>query len=527
MFQPVFPTAMRCIILAAALLLGLAASPLLAQNNGVQNNGTPAEAGQSVSVSIGRSQLIRAPWPVNRVSVAEPAIADLQVVSPTEVLVMGKTVGSTDLILWSEDGQSLQMSVRVDANLAEFKEDLRTLFPTADLDVSYRQGAVVVRGTLRRLDEVAQLNDFLEMTEVKYLNLTTVAGVQQVLLNVRVAEASRTAVRAMGVNFFHAGDDFFGGSLVGGNANAINIGAPEGAGVGSVPFSFNADTAMGSAVTLFGGFPSADLQIFIEALTENQYMRTLAEPNLVALSGETASFLAGGEFPIPVVQGTGGGTSLTVEYKEFGVRLSFLPTVLGDGSIRLHVAPEVSDITNVGAVVIEGFSIPAIATRRAQTTLEMKSGQTFAMAGLLNHTVRSRAEKVPALGELPILGALFRSVRYEQGDTELIVLVTATLVEPMSPAGALPVPGEAHRTPSNWELFVDGRLESDVPPKVAPADAQWLKEVGLDRLQGPGAWVSYGDRSVPTRPEPRPRPAATEDEASQPSEASEDASAQE
>jgi pilus assembly protein CpaC len=315
-----------------------------------------------------------------------------------------------------------------------------------------------------------------------------------VQIQVRVAEASRTAMRSLGINAYVGGTEFLGGSTIGGNPHRIDIGAPEGAdATGGLPFLFNQATHVASASTLFAGFPSADFQLFIDALVDNQYMRVLAEPTLVALSGEQASFLAGGEFPIPVVQGsTGTGqSSITIEFKEFGVRLAFRPTVLGDGTIRLKVAPEVSTLSDEGSVEIEGFSVPSLQTRRAETTIEMKSGQTFALAGLIDSQTRAVANKVPGAGEIPIIGALFRSVRYQQEDTELVVLATVSLVEPLSVARPRPLPGDLHDAPSDWELYAGGHIEGRTPGKISPAGADWLRRKGLDRLQGPGAWAPY------------------------------------
>jgi Flp pilus assembly secretin CpaC len=287
-----------------------------------------------------------------------------------------------------------------------------------------------------------------------------------------------------------------GVSTTGASNNSINIGVPEGTTAGDVtPFVFHSDVAAGQATTLFAGFPRADLEFFLEALIENKAMRLLANPTLVALSGEQASFLVGGEYPIPVVQGTGGGAAggnaVTIQYKEYGVRLAFQPTVLGNGSIRLHAIPEVSSLSTSGAVTISGFTVPALLTRRSETTLELKNGQSFAMAGLLQHENQANNARIPGLGDLPILGPLFRSVRYQKKETELVVLVTASLVEPMSLASTPPLPGFAHSEPNDWELYIEGRIESKKPVKIDPDHARFLKRMGLDRLVGPGAWDSY------------------------------------
>jgi pilus assembly protein CpaC len=368
---------------------------------------------------------------------------------------------------------------------------------------------LVIAGTLSRAEQAEMLHRFLNVYGVKYVDMTSLAGVQQVQIKVMVAEANRTAIRALGINVLVGGSSAAGASLIGPDGggpigfNSSNITSGPGASLTSV---------LNPAVTLFGAVPSARLAVAVQALAENQYARILAEPSLTATSGQEASFLAGGEFPIPIVQGGGGNssnTSVTIEYKEFGVRLRFRPTVLGDGMIRLHVAPEVSELsTGPGSVTISGFNIPAINTRRAETTLDVGSGQSFAMAGLLNHTVAARASRVPGLGDLPVVGALFRSVRYQAGDTELVVLVTPALVEPVSLANQPLLPGMLHVAPSDWDLYANGQIDGKIPPKVAPVDAEYLQGTGLSRLRGPGAWASYDAPPSPSMAPMQPAPAA-------------------
>lgn len=477
--------------------------------------GLQVDAPGTIHLAIGRSKIIKAPWAVKRVSVAEPKTADIQVASLNHVVVMGKAVGATDVMLFNEDGDVARTRVSVDVDINSLKADLKKLFPTATLDAIQTTDVLIITGTLRHADQAKQVRDFLDSTGIKYLNMTKVAGVHQVMLKVRVAEASRTAIRQLGVNAVSTGSDAFGASTIGGNANNIDIGVPAGSlATKSLPFTFNSPTSVSSAVTLFGGFPDMDLQFFLSALEDNQYMRVLAEPTLIAMSGEEASFLAGGEFPIPIVQGGGssGGTSISVEFKEFGVRLRFRPTVMGDGAIRLVVAPEVSDLSDVGAVVIDNFRIPAVVTRKAQTTLQMKSGQTFAMAGLIDRNTTARVQQVPALGDVPVLGSLFRSVRYEEGETELVVLVSVELVEPLSTTDRRPLPGMLHRRPDDWSLYLNGQIEGRARAVSAP-NAKWMKEKGLANLKGPGAWASHDQPRVPlmevkaieekSQPEPR------------------------
>ncbi len=306
------------------------------------------------------------------------------------------------------------------------------------------------------------------------------------------------AIRNLGINAFQVDNSIFAASLIGssigGALNPVNIGIPENVlALQDLPFTFTQTVNVSPLVSVLAGFPNSDLEFFVQALAENQYLRILAEPNLVALSGEEASFLAGGEFPIPIVQGTttGGGTTITVEYKEFGVNLRFQPTVLGDDRIRLNVAPEVSDLSDVGAVEIQGFRIPAILTRRSETTLELDSGQTFAMAGLLNYSVSARKSRVPLFGDLPIIGQLFRSTSYQSGESELIILVTAKLVEPLTGAENVPLPGHKDAEPNNWEYFVGGLLEGHHKKVGETADTEAPPPESLGELKGPGGWANH------------------------------------
>ncbi len=495
---------------AAAVLLVQIAAP----GQGAKSP-QPAKAGQGKDITIyqGSSQVVRSPWPVKRVAVTDPKIADVRVLSPRQVLLQGKAIGSTDLVLWSDKEEIWRARVHVEIDLARIRAELRKLFPDTTLDVKQSREVLVVTGSLSRVEQVQQLRKLLEAYQVKYVDMTDLAGVQQVLLKVRIAEVSRRAIRALGINALKTDNDFFGASTIGASAggaiNPIHIGPAAGsAAAHGLPFTFTNDVNVSSSVTLFGGFQQINLELFIQALAENQYLRILAEPNLVALSGQDASFLAGGEFPIPVVQGTtAGGSSVTIEYRQYGVQLKFRPTVLGNGTIRLYVAPTVSEMSDTGAVEIQGFSIPSIVTRQVETTLELKSHQTFAMAGLISRTTTARVSRVPGLGDLPVLGALFRSVRYTSGETELVVLVTASLVEPLSLKDLPPSPGMFHIQPNDWELYLLGKIEGKTPPRIAPADAEWLTELGLNRLKGPGAWARY-EQGVAYSRAPMASPAA-------------------
>jgi pilus assembly protein CpaC len=455
---------------------------------------TPTE----LALVIGRMQAVEAPWPVAGVSLTDPSIADVEILTEVLLMVTGRGPGATDLLLWNDQGQTHTLPIEVQIDSAGLQADLKLLFPDSSLAIGQSRGVAVISGVLARAEQATQLGQFMEATGLAYVDATRVAGVQQVQVQVRMAEVSRTGLRALGVNAFSTSDNWFGGVSVGssngGALNPVQIGPGEGTPIDPLSVQFNEDVLLSPAVTLFAGSTNAGFQVFVQALQENQYLRILAEPNLVALSGETASFLAGGEFPIPVVQGTttGGGTAVTIEYKEFGVALKFRPVVLGDASIRMTVASEVSELSDIGAVELEGFRVPSVATRRAETTLEMKSGQSFAMAGLISESTSAISSQVPGLGSLPVLGALFRSVRYRRGESELLLLVTASLVEPTSDQVLLPLPGTTHVVPNDWELYSRGRLEGEAPARLSPDDRTWLAECGLERLRGPGAWSVHG-----------------------------------
>ena len=317
----------------------------------VDRPGVTAAKTEHVDVGVGQSKVIESAWPVARVSITDTAIADVQVLTPRQVLLTGKAIGTTDLILWSQEERIWHATVKVVVDLSYIGRELDRLFPDADLAVRQSEDLLMIEGRLRRAVDVEHLHRVLDAYGVRYIDATRVAGVHQVLIHVRVAEVSRTAVRALGVNAFYASDDAILGLTLGadggGPINPINIGVPGGTPVGGrLPFSFLDDLGVSSGITFFGAFPDIDFQLFLEALEENQYVRLLAEPTLVALSGEEATFLAGGEFPVPIVQGGGiggSGTSITIEYKEFGVRLRFRPVVLGDGTIRLTVSPDWSN----------------------------------------------------------------------------------------------------------------------------------------------------------------------------------------
>jgi pilus assembly protein CpaC len=490
----------RLTLIALAGLAAALPAPAVAQEG---NRTAPSiDAGQStpelIAISTGQSRIIRTPWPATRVSVTDPTVADVEILAPDQVMVMGKKPGATDVMIWNDKEQVWSAQVRIGADVARMQADLRQLFPGSRLSVEEIRNVLVVGGYLRKLDDSKALRDFLQQSGVPFLDKTSVAGLQQVQIRVRVAEVSRSAIRTLGVNTYYSGSDFFGGVQPGpSSGGALNPGFT----IGPNQFS----SAVSPSITIFGGVPDWDLNFFIQALAENQYLRLLAEPSLNCLSGEKASFLAGGEYPIPVVQGGAAeSTSISIEYREFGVRLQFEPVVLGDNTIRMMVAPEVSELTDLGAVTIQGFRVPALSVRRATTTVELKSGQTFVLAGLLQQRADGRNSRIPGFGDLPVIGSLFRSVRYNAGETELVVLATAYLVEPLDQTDPAAVPGDLHVPPNDWELFARGRLAGASRTRLSAPDAAWMKATGLDRLRGPGAWITHNQEPSPSFAQLRP-----------------------
>ncbi len=460
---------------------------------------TTTEQGK-ISIVVGQSRVLQAPWPTVRVAVTDPEIANLQILTPTQILLQGLKVGSTDLILWNEDETQIwQLTVNVILDIASHQQKLDKLFPNCKLELDQSGSVMIVKGLLRNVDQAEKLREYLEKTGIEFLDMTRLAGLQQVQLQVRIAEVSRKSLRTLTVNAVYADHPFFG--LI---APVTSSGTPLVSDITYDNSYAGTSWTASTAVSILAGVPRANFDVFIKALAENQYLRILANPTLVALSGEEAAFLAGGEFPVPVPQAGGTTNTITIQYKEYGIRLTFRPVVLGDGTIKLYTAPEVSELTTVGAVTLEGFEVPAVTTRKAETTLKLKSGQTFAMAGLLRNNVDAVSAKIPGLGDLPVLGPLFRSVRYSTEETELIILVTAVLVEPMSLAEVPPLPGFLHKEPNDWELYIDGKIDGTEPPKVNPADAEWMRQMGLDKLIGPGAWDHYDNPAAPSKADIEP-----------------------
>ena len=414
------------------------------------------DADGKVRVTVNKTVVLTTTQPYKQVSVGSPDIADVNLIGPQNILVTAKKAGSTQLILWDDNNRSQVADVIVGMDLEALQTELNTAFPGSKITVTAMNSSLALKGTAPDLKTAEQAATMAAAYSPRVMNMIEVAGGQQVLLQVRFAEVSRKATNALGVNFGIADGVSFLGSNIG-QVSPLTIAD------GVTPPALGVPPPSPS-VTLFGRgvIGGTAIDYFITALRQNNLLRILAEPNLVAISGQEASFLAGGEFPVPVPQsGTGGGTTITVEYREFGVRLNFVPVVLGDGKIRVKLSPEVSDLDFSSPLVIQGSRIPIINKRTVTTTIELADGQTFAIAGLLDHAVNATKDVTPGLGDLPIIGALFRSVRYERRETELLVLVTPRLVEPMNPNQVPPLPGESWRHPKELDLYLKQDIGSE------------------------------------------------------------------
>ncbi len=423
---------------------------------------------EMIKVPVGRSVMIDLNEPIVRASITADDLCGVVVLSPTQLMLNGKGVGVTQLILWNEQEQQKLFDIQVTIELPELKNLIRQVAPRSDVEVLLVRDTVVLVGSVSDSVTAERLVELAEVFAQRVINHIQVRGEQQVLLRCTVAEISKQALRSLGINGFLAGENFHDMFFVNNIAgiNPTNIGPVLNSGPANAAQRFDFflprdGVSIGVAPTFSIGFPKVQMQLFVRAVRDNGLLRVLAEPNLVCISGQTASFLAGGEFPIPVPQDQ---NTITIEYKEFGVRLNFTPTVLGRHLIRLHVMPEISELDFSNAVQFAGFTVPGLTERKAETTLEMSDGQTMAMAGLLSEEMRGTTSKIPGIGDLPILGPLFSSVEFATRTTELVILVSPEIVAPVNPEQVPPVPGEYFKPPNDWELFLLGQLDGEPDP---------------------------------------------------------------
>jgi pilus assembly protein CpaC len=434
---------------ALALALGTVgvAAPAVAQP-------TAARPAETLNLSKGMGTLVRLSEPMSDVFVANEAIADVQVRSSTQLYVYGKGQGETTVYATTKAGRVVYAAnVNVGNNISSLGDMLHLALPDANIQATPMNGLVLLTGTVASPDDIAEAQ---RLTQAYVGEGTQVVArlrsstPLQVTLKVRIAEINRGVMKSFGVNILSNSTNTNGfrfGVLQGGGIYLPPAGTQDNGTAGQVIRSTVGTTL--SAATKFLGM---DLISSLDIAAQDGFASILAEPNLTALSGETASFLAGGEFPIPVSQGN---NAVTIEYKQYGVGLAFTPIVLSDGRISMRVRPEVSQLDDANGVSLNGFRVPALTTRRAETTVELGSGQSFMIAGLIQNSANNSIDKAPFLGDLPILGALFRSTKFQRQETELVVIVTPYLTRPVS--GQLATPIDGYRPPNDIQRDFGGQ----------------------------------------------------------------------
>ncbi len=459
---------MRRRALAVAIL---AASATIAPAPGALLRALPVAGSlqpDSVEVPLNKSQVVSAARPFTRALVGSSDIADILPLSDRSLYVLGKKMGTTSVTLYDRSGTVIAViDVAVGPDVVSLRRQLAELMPNEKISARISNDSVVLSGTVSNAPAIDRAKQIAATyAGEKVVNMMSVGGSQQVLLEVRFSEMNRDVGKQIGFNHsFFSKNGNAQGSL--GNAAASSALLTNQNGTPTIDLKSILDTFG----VVAGSYSLGGLNVFsaMDLLERKGLVKTLAEPNLVALSGETASFLAGGEFPIPVAQnasvgGTSnasGGTAITIEFKPFGVSLGFTPTILADGVINLVVTPEVSSLDPSASITVNGLVIPGLKTRRAKTTVELHDGQSFAIAGLLRSDFQDTVKQIPVLGSVPIIGTLFRSTGFQRGETELVMIVTPHIVKPMSEA-EVRLPTDRVGNPKEADLFLKGRTDTAV-----------------------------------------------------------------
>lgn len=442
---------MICLVACAAVLL-LAVCPAKAdlqeqspapaqqQANppeGTQTTTLPAQSQQlqasaPLRVMVGKSLLINTTERLKRISVTDPAIAIARVITPTQILVHGAAPGEVSLIIWDELERSRSFDLRVDVDVSACAEEEHRVFPDEQISVTPSRAAIVLSGHVSTEDVAKRAGELASAYSPKVVNVLTFGpvGAQEVLLQVKFAEVDRSALSQLGVNFISNGAANTIGTVTTGQFGGFG---PQTITPGnSATGGTSTSQTVSNVLNLFVFRPDINFGAVIEALQTKNVLQILAEPNLIAVNGKEASFLAGGQFPFPIVQPGAGFTAVTISFKEFGVRLQFTPVITPNGNIHLKVAPEVSTLDFANALTISGFTVPALSTRRAETEFELQDGQSFVIAGLMDNRVTDIYNKIPGLGDIPILGNFFRSRSQQKSNSELMVLCTVHRISPSS-----------------------------------------------------------------------------------------------
>lgn len=446
----------------AGFAIAFASAPSMAPAETLQVlRGAPSSA---LQVPMNRAVVVESDTPFAELSIANPGIADISSLSDRTIYVLGKEPGRTTLTILGADGSLItNVEVHVTPDIAEFKERLEQILPGEPIEVRTANSGIVLSGTV---SSIARLDRALELAEryapERVSNLMSVGGTQQVMLRVQFAEMQRSVSQSLSSSLSLGGSALGGNLGLGGGTNSLNTSSEvANAFEGNIPA-----ISQNNGAFLFG-FNAGGLEvgILLEALESRGMVRTLAEPNLTALSGQEARFLAGGEYPVPVSQDNG---SITIEYKPFGVELNFIPRVIDGDLINLELEAAVSSIDPSNGITQGSFTVDAFRRRETSTTVEMRDGESFAIAGLLSDDFRDLSGQVPWLGDIPVLGALFRSADFARQQTELVIIVTPHLVTPTR-GEVYALPTDRVRPPSESDLFLFGRISSDEAPRTGGA----------------------------------------------------------
>jgi pilus assembly protein CpaC len=411
-------------------------------------------------VMVDKSLLINTTERLKRISVTDPSVAYATVITPTQILVHGRSPGEVSLLIWDELERSRSFDLRVDVDVSAASDEEHRVFPEEQITVSPSRSAIVLSGHVTTEDVAKRAGELAAAYSKNVVNVLTFGpvGAQEVLLEVKFAEVDRSALTQLGSNFFSTG----AGNTIG----SATTGQYGGFGTQSVTQTqgqsgpFTTTQTISNVLNLFLFRPDIHFGAVIEALQSKNLLQILAEPNLIAVNGKKASFLAGGQFPFPIVQPGAGFTAVTISFKEFGVKLEFTPVIMPNGNIHLLVAPEVSTLDFADALTISGFTVPALSTRKAETEFELRDGQSFVIAGLIDNRVTDIWNKVPGLGDIPILGNFFKSKSAQKSNSELMVLCT---VHRISPNAETP-PGPKNPQPFINNDKFDGTKGGAKPP---------------------------------------------------------------
>ena len=422
------PISRRLSLILASLITIFATSIAHAQENSYKASFSQNKEAIAVNVLVGQSRVINFDRPVGRFSVSNPDIAEAVLVTPDQVLVNGKAFGQVNFIAWEQTGgQFLVFDVYVRANLSLIDSQIRALFPKEDIRLSQANGSVVISGSVKDSATATLVQSVVEAANFKTVNMLTspTSNALQVQLEVRVAEVNRNKLRDYQTSYTALPQGGTGGYLNSGGAPSILDR------VNTSPLGAELFTIVQSPLNLFLFNRQINTGAFLRMLRQEGAFRQLAEPNLIAMNGQQASFLAGGEFPVPVLQNAQ-GNAITIVWKEYGVRLNFKPTIIDENHIRLELEPEVSTIDFNNGVRFNNFVIPALRTRRAKTGIELRDGQSFALAGLLDNSEMKTLSRIPIVSDIPVIGNLFKSKSFEKKETELMFFVTAHMIKPVN-----------------------------------------------------------------------------------------------